>query len=133
MRRDRSAIDFAIACRLVEAGRTETEVAAVIRSAGHDAKGGRPEYIARTIAAARRRVQHPLPSAGATEALPVVEHEDSLDCGGPGLSFQRRDGLPIAFKTRCGGGRAPGRLPARRGRPHGPCAAARVVASGTRP
>ena len=38
--------------------RTDAEIAAVIRSARHDAKTDRPEYIARTIAAARRRVQH---------------------------------------------------------------------------
>ena len=58
VRRDQSAIDFAIACRLAESGRTDAEIAAVIRSARHDAKADRPEYIARTIAAARRRVQH---------------------------------------------------------------------------
>ena len=58
VRRDQSAIDFAIACRLAETGRTDAEIAAVIRSASHDAKADRPEYIARTIAAARRRVGH---------------------------------------------------------------------------
>ena len=63
VRRDRPAIDFAIACRLAEAGRSDTEIAAVIRSARHDAKGDRPEYIARTIAAARRQVQHHPPGA----------------------------------------------------------------------
>ena len=63
VRRDQSAIDFAIACRLAEAGRTDAEIAAVIRSARHDAKAERPEYIARTITAARRRVQHHPPGA----------------------------------------------------------------------
>lgn len=63
VRRDQSAIDLAIACRLAEAGRSDAEIAAVIRRARHDARGDRPEYIARTIAAARRRVQHHPPGA----------------------------------------------------------------------
>lgn len=57
-RRDQPAIDFAIACRLAEAGQTDAVIAAVIRSARRDTMADRPEYIARTIAAARRRVQH---------------------------------------------------------------------------
>ena len=69
-RRDQSAIDFAIACRLAEAGRTDAEVAAVIRSARQDAKADRPEYIARTIAAARRRVQHHPPGAPSSPPKP---------------------------------------------------------------
>ena len=70
VRRDQSAIDFAIACRLAEAGRSDAELAAVIRSARHDAKGDRPEYVARTIAAARRRVQHHPPGTPSVPPKP---------------------------------------------------------------
>ena len=70
VRRDQCAIDFAIACRLAEDGRTDAEIAAVLRSARRDAKGDRPEYIARTIAAARRRVQHHPPGAPSAPPKP---------------------------------------------------------------
>ena len=71
VRRNQCTIDFAIACRLAEAGRTDTEIAAVIRSVRRNAKADRPEYIARTIAAARRRVQHHPPGAPSAPPKPL--------------------------------------------------------------
>ena len=56
---DRSAQDFAAACRLVERGRSDDEIANAIREirAGYgDPKGQRQDYVERTIRAARRHV-----------------------------------------------------------------------------
>ena len=54
--RDQSRIDFAIACRLVEAGRTDDEIARAIRAARRDRKAERADYIERTVRGARARV-----------------------------------------------------------------------------
>ena len=51
--------DFAVACRLAEYGRTDSEIAAVIRAVRGDEKAERTDYIDRTIRAARARVQRP--------------------------------------------------------------------------
>lgn len=56
---DQSARDFGIACRLIEAGRHDDEIARAIREVRRklgDPKGQRADYIERTIRAARRRV-----------------------------------------------------------------------------
>ena len=53
-----SARDFAVACRLAEYGRSDAEIAAVIRAVRADEKATRTDYIDRTIRAARARVQH---------------------------------------------------------------------------
>ena len=58
---DRSTQDFAAACRLIEHGRSDEEIANAIREirAGYgDPKGQRQDYIERTIRAARRHVAH---------------------------------------------------------------------------
>ena len=56
---DQSRRDFAAACRLVEAGRNDDEIARAIREIRRmlgDPKGERADYIERTIRAARRQV-----------------------------------------------------------------------------
>ncbi len=54
---DQSRRDFALACRLVEAGRSEAEIGAAIRAVRSDRKGERADYIQRTIRAAQARVE----------------------------------------------------------------------------
>ena len=57
---DQSASDFALACRLIEAGHDDEDVASRVQAARRrlgDAKAERADYIDRTIAAARRRVE----------------------------------------------------------------------------
>ena len=57
---DRSAQDFAAACRLVELRRSDQEIANAIREirAGYgDPKGQRQDYIERTIRAARHQIE----------------------------------------------------------------------------
>lgn len=56
---DQSARDFGMACRLIEAGRHDEEIARAIRAVRlkmGDPKGERIDYIQRTIRAARRHV-----------------------------------------------------------------------------
>ena len=56
---DQSARDFALACRLIEAGRHDEEIGRAIRAVRlqlGDPKGERIDYIERTIRAARRHV-----------------------------------------------------------------------------
>ena len=48
--------DFAIACRLVEFGYTDTAIIAVLLTVRNHANVHRNDYIVRTIAAARRQV-----------------------------------------------------------------------------
>ena len=57
---DQSAADFALACKLVEAGHDDEHVANAVEAARRrlgDAKADRVDYIDRTVAAARRRVE----------------------------------------------------------------------------
>lgn len=58
---DQSARDFAMACRLIEAGRQDEEIGRAIRAVRvqlGSPKADRPDYIERTIRAARRHVAH---------------------------------------------------------------------------
>jgi hypothetical protein len=54
---DRSAFDFAIACSLVEKGKTDEEIRAYLEKKSSKAAGRRDDYIGRTIAKARRKTQ----------------------------------------------------------------------------
>ena len=56
-RGDQSRRDFAIACRLVEAGRGDGETAAAIQAARLDKKAQRIDYLERTVRAAREHIE----------------------------------------------------------------------------
>lgn len=58
---DQSVRDFALACRLIEVGRHDDEIGRAIRAVRvklGSPKADRPDYIERTIRAARRHVAH---------------------------------------------------------------------------
>ena len=55
-RRSRSERDFALACRMAEAGESDEAIKRAIAAVRDDAKADRSDYLARTVSAARTRV-----------------------------------------------------------------------------
>ena len=53
---DQSRRDFAVACRLIEAGREDEEIMRAIQAARLDAKAQRRDYLERTVRAARAHI-----------------------------------------------------------------------------